>query len=139
MQVKDVMHQGVRWAAPTTTLGEIAKLMQTHNIGAIPIGDDDRLVGMVTDRDIVCRGLAKGLDPSKATARDVMSKGVFYCTETADVAEAAEIMEDKKVRRLPVLNAQKRMTGILSLGDISHAGEPQITAEVMEAVAARAA
>ena len=139
MQVKDVMHQGVCWAEPKTTLGEIAKLMQAHNIGAIPIGENDRLVGMVTDRDIVCRGLAKGLDLTKATARDVMTKGIFYCTETADVADAAEIMEDKKVRRLPVLNEQKRMTGILSLGDISHAGEPQITAEVMGAVAARAA
>jgi CBS domain-containing protein len=91
MQVKQAMHTGAQWVEPDTPLITLAQLMQQHNIGAIPIGENDRLVGMVTDRDIVCRGLAAGLDLSRATARDVMSKGIFYCNETQDVAEARNV------------------------------------------------
>jgi CBS domain-containing protein len=139
MRVKDAMHQGVYWVEPDTALTEIAQLMATHNIGAIPIGENDRLVGMVTERDIVCRGLAKGLELSNATARDVMTKGIFYTTETAEVAEAAAIMEKHKVRRLPVIDNRKRMTGMLSIGDVSHAGDRRLCGEILDAVAARAA
>lgn len=139
MRVKDAMHQGVHWVEPNTSLTEIAQLMKKHNIGAIPIGDNDRLVGMVTERDIVCRGLAKGLDLADATARDVMTKGIFYTTETAEVAEAAALMEKHKVRRLPVLNYSKRMTGMLSVGDVSHSVEQRLCGQILDAVAARAA
>ena len=139
MRVKDAMHQGVHWVESTTSLTEIAQLMKQHNIGAIPIGESDRLVGMVTERDIVCRGLAKGLDLADAKARDVMTKGIFYTTETAEVAEAAALMEKHKVRRLPVIDNRKRMTGMLSVGDVSHSGDAQLCGEILNAVAARAA
>jgi CBS domain-containing protein len=76
MKVKDVMHKGVDWVSPDTPVSELAKLMREHDIGAIPIGENDRLIGMVTDRDIVCKGLAEdSFDASNATARDVMTRG----------------------------------------------------------------
>lgn len=139
MKVKEAMHAGVYWVAPETSLCDVARLMQEHNVGAIPVGDADRLVGMVTDRDIVCRGLAAGLDLDTACASDVMSKGIFYTTETTEIAKAAEIMEANRVRRLPVINGSKRMTGMLSVGDISRAGEIELCGEVLEKAAARAA
>jgi CBS domain-containing protein len=120
MKVKDVMHKGVDWVNPETPIAEIAKLMREHDIGSIPIGDDDRLVGMVTDRDIVCKGLAQdGFDPSRATARDVMTSGIHCCREDDDLSKAVRHMETLKVRRLPVINKNKRMVGMLALGDIS--------------------
>jgi len=139
MQVKDAMHSGVYWISPSTTLAEVARLMNDHNVGALPIGEDDRLIGMITERDIVCRGLARGLDLASATAGDVMSRGIFYTNETASLSDAAKIMEANKVRRLPVLNSQKRMTGMLSIGDLSHAGECALCGEVLDAVGAQAA
>jgi CBS domain-containing protein len=139
MKVKQAMHTGAQWVEPDTALTTLARLMREHNIGAIPIGENDRLVGMVTDRDIVCRGLAAGLDLNRATARDVMSKGIFYCKDTEDVAEAARTMEEKKVRRLPVINQDKRLVGILSVGDISRTGERALCGEIVQAVAAHAA
>jgi len=135
MKVKDAMHKGVEWVEPDTPISKIATIMKKHDVGAIPVGENDRLIGMVTDRDIACRGLANGKDPARLTARDVMTKGIVHCREDEDLAEAARIMEQKKVRRLAVLNGGKRMVGILSIGDVSHAGSHALTAEVMTAVA----
>jgi CBS domain-containing protein len=139
MKVRQAMHAGAQWVEPGTPLTELARLMREHNIGAIPIGENDRLVGMVTDRDIVCRGLAAGLDLTSATARDVMSKGIFYCRDTQDVADAARTMEQKKVRRLPVIDQDKRLVGILSVGDISRSSDRALCGEIVQAVSARAA
>ncbi len=87
MKVKEVMHKGVDWVGPETPITEIAKLMRQHDVGSIPIGEDDKLVGMVTDRDIVCKGLAQnGFDARRATARDVMSEGIHCCREDDDLA-----------------------------------------------------
>jgi CBS domain-containing protein len=112
----------------------LARLMRAHDIGAIPIGENDRLIGMVTDRDIVCRCIAAGLDPNTATARDVMSEGIVFCLEKQELDDAARIMEMKKIRRLPVINGKKRMVGILSLGDVYHTGPRHVSGEVMHAV-----
>jgi len=139
MKVKEAMHTGAQWVQPDTPVATLAQLMQQHNIGAIPIGENDRLVGMVTDRDIVCRGLAAGLDLSCAAARDVMSKSIFYCEETQEVAEAARTMEQNKVRRLPVINQDKRLVGFLSIGDISRTDERSLCGEIVQAAAAPAA
>jgi CBS domain-containing protein len=136
MKVKDAMHKGAEWVDPTTPVPELAKLMKKLDVGAIPIGENDRLVGMVTDRDIACRGVADSKDCSTLTARDIMSKGIVYCSEAEDLADALRIMEQKKIRRLPVLDENKRMVGMLSLGDISHAASRELTGEVMAAVSA---
>ncbi|HML42615.1 MAG: CBS domain-containing protein [Hyphomicrobium zavarzinii] len=136
MKVKNAMHPGVQWVAPDTSVAKVAELMKTHDVGAIPVGENDRLIGIVTDRDITCRGVAAAKDCSKLTARDVMTKGIVYCNESEDLADAVRVMEQKQIRRLPVLNEAKRMVGMLSLGDVSHAGSRSLTGEVMAAVSA---
>jgi len=136
MKVKEVMHTGVSWVEPDTPVAEVAKKMRDEDIGAIPVGEDDRLIGMVTDRDITCRGTAEAANPREVTARDVMSKGIVYCRDEEDVEDALRIMEDKKIRRLPVLNREKRMVGMLSLGDISRRVPGSLSGEVMRAVSA---
>lgn len=136
MKVKDVMHQGAEWVPPQTPITDVARRMRDLDIGAVPVGENDRLIGMVTDRDIACRGLADGRDPGALTARDVMSEGIFYCRDDEDLEDALRIMEQKQVRRLPVINDQKRMVGMLSLGDIGDAASHELAGEVMAAVSA---
>jgi CBS domain-containing protein len=136
MKVKDIMHKGVEWVSPDTSVAAVAKRMQKHDIGAIPVGENDRLIGMVTDRDIALRAVAEGKDISKLTARDVMSKGVIWCRDSENVGAAALTMESKQVRRMPVIDDNKRMVGMLSLGDLSRAASQRITAEVTKAVSA---
>ena len=137
MKVKDVMHRGVDWVGPETPISELAKLMRDHDIGAIPIGENDRLIGMVTDRDIVCKGLAQdGFDAGRFTAREVMTAGIHCCREDDDLAKAVRHMEGLKIRRLPVVNKNKRMTGILSLGDLGQAAAPDLVTECVKKVSA---
>jgi CBS domain-containing protein len=137
MKVKDAMHKGVEWVGPDTPVIELAKMMRKHDIGAIPIGEDDRLIGMVTDRDIVCKGLAlERFDVERATARDVMSEGIHCCSEDDDLAKAVRHMESLRVRRLPVINKSKRMTGILSLGDLSQSAPGDLLSECVRSVSA---
>ena len=136
MKVKNAMHRGVTWADPGTSVEQLALWMRAHNIGAIPIGENDRLVGMVTDRDVVCRCIAAGLDPKTTTARDVMTEGIIFCLDKQELDDAARIMETKKVRRLPVINGKKRMIGMLSLGDVYHRAPDHLGGEVLQAVSA---
>jgi CBS domain-containing protein len=136
MKVKDVMHKGVSWVQPDASLTAIAKIMKTEDIGAVPVGENDRLVGMVTDRDIICRGLGNDKTPEKLTAKDVMTKGITYCRENEEVDDAIRIMESKQIRRLPVIDKDKRMVGMLSIGDISHSLPQEMSGEVMRAVSA---
>ena len=135
MKVKEAMHKGVEWVGPDAPVVELAKLMREHDVGAIPIGENDQLIGMVTDRDIVCKGLAKdGFDPDRATARDVMTPGIHCCSDDDDLAKAVRHMEALKVRRLPVINNSKRMVGILSLGDVSHSASGDLLSECVKSV-----
>jgi CBS domain-containing protein len=137
MKVKEAMHKGVEWVSPDTPVTEVAKLMHRHDIGAIPIGENDRLVGMVTDRDIVCRGLAQDrFDALRATVRDVMTPGIHCCREDDDLAKAVRYMETLKVRRLPVINKSKRMVGMLTLGDVSHSATGALVSECVKSVSA---
>jgi CBS domain-containing protein len=136
MKVKKAMHKGVTWVDPQTSVEQLARLMREHDIGAIPIGENDRLIGMVTDRDIICRCLAAGLDPKRTVARDVMTVGIIFCLDKQELDDAARVMETKKVRRLPVINGKKRMIGMLSLGDVYHTAPRHLGSEVMHAVSA---
>ena len=137
MKVKDVMHKGVDWVSPETPVTEIAKLMQAHDIGSIPIGEDDRLIGMVTDRDIVCKGLARnGFNAAQTTARDVMTEGIHCCRDDDDLAKAVQHMEKLKIRRLPVINKSKRMVGMISLGDVGQSASVELAAEYVKSVSA---
>ncbi len=136
MQVSEAMHNGVEWVAPDVPIAQLARTMKEKDIGAIPVGENDRLIGMVTDRDIAIRAFANGRDPTSLTARDVMSAGIVYCRTDEAVEDAVRIMEMKKIRRLPVINNDKRMVGMLSIGDISHASSQDIAGELMHSVAA---
>jgi len=136
MKVKDVMHSGVSWVGPDAKLKDIAKLMRKEDIGSVPVAEDDRLIGMVTDRDISCKGFSKGKKVKKMTARDVMSEGITYCRANEEVEDAIRIMESKKIRRLPVINKDKRLVGMLSIGDISHKLPQYLSGEFMQAVSA---
>lgn len=118
MRVSEVMTRGVECIGPDATLQEAAAKMKSLDVGPLPVCDNDRLVGMITDRDITVRATAEGGAPGDIRVRDVMTPEVFYCFEDASAEEAARMMEEKQVRRLVVLNRDKRMVGIVSLGDL---------------------
>ena len=118
MQVQEIMTRNVEHTNPNTTVRDVARKMRADNIGALPVGENDRLVGMVTDRDIVMRAVAEERSPGNTSVREVMSESVCYCFEDDDVAEAAKIMAEHQVRRLPVLNRDKRLVGIVALADL---------------------
>ena len=136
MKVKDVMHRGVAWVEPDTSIRDIARMMRDNDIGSVPVGENDRLVGIVTDRDIICRGVADSADCSALSARDVMSKPIIYCRADDELEYAIRIMEKNKVRRLPVIDKGKRLAGMLALGDISEIGGQEKAGEVMRSVSA---
>jgi CBS domain-containing protein len=130
MHVNEAMSTDVKIASPNQTLKEAAMIMAEIDAGILPVGDNDRLVGMITDRDIAVRGVAKGLKPD-AKVREVMSKEVMYCFEDDDIDDVALNMAELKVRRLPVLNREKRLIGIVSLGDIAMTDGPDMAGEAI--------
>jgi CBS domain-containing protein len=116
-------------------LAEIAEIMREEDTGAVPICENGKAVGMITDRDIVMRTLAQDVDPNQVLAQDIMSTPVVYCYDDEDFEVAAQIMEDKQIRRLAVLNDQKRLVGIVSLGDLAvRSHDERLVEEVMERV-----
>ena len=118
MQVNEAMTNDVKIASPNETIRDAARLMAQIDAGVLPVGQNDRLVGMITDRDIAIRAVAADKGP-QTPIRDIMSKEVLYCFEDDDVDDVVQNMADIKVRRLPVLKHEKRLVGILSLGDIA--------------------
>jgi CBS domain-containing protein len=118
MKVREAMTGDVCIANPEQSIREAACLMAEIDAGSLPVGENDRLVGMITDRDIAVRAVAVGQSP-ETKIRDVMSKEVLYCFEDEDLDDVARNMSNVKVRRLPVLNRDKRLVGILSVGDLA--------------------
>jgi CBS domain-containing protein len=118
MQVYDIMTPTVHIADPNMTIRDAARCMRADDVGALPVGENDRLVGMVTDRDIVVRAVAEARSPGNTTVREVMSKGICYCFEDDDAEGAAQVMAKHQVRRLPVLNRDKRLVGVVALADL---------------------
>jgi CBS domain-containing protein len=133
MRVSDAMTAAVRITNPQQTIAEAARMMADIDAGALPVGDGDRLVGMVTDRDIAIRAVALGKGP-QTLVQDVMSNEVLYCFADQDLDEVVQNMADIKVRRMPVLNREKRMIGILSLGDIALVDDPGVTGEALSEI-----
>ena len=136
MKVSEVMTRGAECTRPDASLREAAGRMKALDVGSLPVcGDSDRLVGMLTDRDITVRAVADGQDPKTARVQDVMTPDIIYCFEDQDVREAARLMEQQQVRRLAVLNRDKRLVGIVSLGDLAvKAGDEQLSGEALEQV-----
>jgi len=123
MQVKECMTAHVELGSPDMTVCDAAKKMREGDFGILPIQENDRLVGMLTDRDIVVRAIAEGKDPESTSVRDIMSPSVLYCFEDQTLEEVADNLGRNQVQRLPVLNRQKRLVGILSLGDLAQSIE----------------
>lgn len=119
MVINEVMTRDVKIAAPTDDLQHAAQLMESEDFGSLPVGENDRLVGMLSDRDIAIRAVARGLSPQECTVRDIMSSEVKYVFDDESIEDAAKMMGKLQVRRLPVLNRDKRLVGIVSLGDLA--------------------
>ena len=135
MKVNEIITHDPQVIRPETALIEAAQKMKSLDIGMLPVCDGDRLVGVITDRDITVRGVAQGSDPKTARVQEVMTPEVIYCFDDEDVKEAAKKMEEKQVRRLPVLNREKRLVGIVSLGDLAvRTGKEKLAGEVFERV-----
>ena len=135
MLAKDIMSKKPTFLSPSATIKEAANEMLNHDFGFIPVGENDRLIGAVTDRDIVVKAVAEGKDPNKTTLKDVMSEGIQFCFETDDLEKITNKMEKLQIRRLVVLDKDKRMTGIISLGDIvTKSKDARISSELTEAV-----
>lgn len=132
MQISEIMSRDLVIVSPSDSLQMVAQKMAEIDSGIMPVGEKDRLVGIVTDRDIVLRAVAKGKTPGKSTARDVMSPDIKYCYEDETLEDAARNMSTLQVKRLPVLNREKRLVGIVSLGDL--AMEPEADEQSKDAL-----
>jgi len=135
MKVSEMMSGSVCIARPQDTLAHAAGLMSRHDVGSLPVGDGDRLVGFLTDRDIVVRAVAGGLGP-EATVREVMSTEVKYCFEDEDIDHVARNMAQQQIRRLPVVDRDKRLVGIVSLGNFADSGDAGASQDLLRGVAA---
>jgi CBS domain-containing protein len=135
MQVKDIMSRNVEIASPDTLLTDAAEWMRGHDIGILPVCKDGKLVGVVTDRDITIRATANKLDLNLARCQDVMTPEVISCVEDQEIKDAGTLMQDHKIRRLPVIDHQQRLVGIVSLGDIAlGTGDTKLTGVSLQQV-----
>ena len=134
-RVADVMEREIRVASPDDSVQQLARLMREDDTGILPVGEGDRLVGMVTDRDVAVRLVAEGRDPAQTKVRDVMTADVRYVYEDEDIERVAENMAAQQVRRLPVMNRQKRLVGVVSIGDIAKGPHPSAATYALKGVA----
>ncbi len=135
MKLRDVMTQRVRSISPDSTLKEAAEQMRSLDAGSLPVCEAGKLLGIITDRDITVRSTAGDLRPSEAQVRDAMTNDLVYCFEDEDVDRAAELMERRQIRRLPILDRNMQLVGIVSLGDLAtRQHNHQLSGEVLEQV-----
>lgn len=133
MRVSEAMTRDVSVASPDQTIRDAARLMASIDAGVLPVGENDRLVGMITDRDIAVRAVAEGKSPD-TKVRDVMSDEVLYCFDDQDLDDVAKNMSEVKVRRLPVVNRDKRLVGILSMGDLARNENARTTGRTLAGI-----
>jgi CBS domain-containing protein len=135
MQLKDIMTRDVEVIHPDIMLEAAAARMDALNVGSLPVCDGDRLLGLITDRDIVVRATAAGSDPKTTRVRDAMTTDVIYGYDDQDVTSATRLMEEKQIRRLPVLNRGNRLVGIVSLGDLAvDTGNERLAGEALKQI-----
>lgn len=135
MRVHDIMTRGVQCIGPEASLQEAAARMKSLDVGTLPVCENDRLVGMLTDRDITVRATAEGEGPKVIHVRDIMTPDIVYCFDDQLVSEAAELMKENQIRRLVVLNRDKKLVGIVSLGDVAvETGDGELVGNTLEAV-----
>jgi len=133
-KVKDVMTKECEWIAPETTLMDAAKIMEEKDCGFLPVGENDKLIGMVTDRDITIRAVAKGKDAKLTTVREIMTEKTYYCYDDDKIEDACRAMGDLKVKRFPVVDSKKRLVGIVSFGDVSQAADSKSVGESQQLI-----
>ena len=133
MKISEIMTRDVQVVAPEDTLQTAAQMMAVYDFGMVPVGRDDRLIGMLTDRDITTRAVARGLNPADCQVGEVMSPEVNYVYDYETVEDAARSMSDLQVRRLPVLDRSKRLVGIVSLGDLA-VREPEPAGDALTSI-----
>jgi len=134
MKIQDVMTADVSFVGPDTPILEIARKMRDGDIGSTPVIENDRLAGIVTDRDIVVRVIAEGGDVRTKTARDAMSPGILYCYADDSVEAVLENMGGRQIRRLPVVDRDKRLVGVVSLGDLALSGKRKAAGEALQEI-----
>ena len=139
MKIADIMSSNVCLVGPDDTIQFAAPKMEESDIGFLPVGENDRLVGMITDRDIALRAVALGKDPKRTKVRDVMTDRVLYCSAGEDVEDAAENMAELRVRRMPIVDEDKRLVGVVSLGDIALRHRASTAGATLESVCRPAA
>ncbi len=133
MQIKDVMSRDVQVIPPDLPVKDAACKMRDFDTGFLPVGENDRLIGMITDRDIAVRAVAEGKDTRICQVRDAMTKEVVYCFEDQDTEDAADLMSDRQLHRLPILSRDKRLVGVLSVGDLARKVAGQVS-KAMEGI-----
>ena len=133
MKVSDAMSRDVQVASPTQSIRNAAKVMAKIDAGVLPVGEHDRLIGIITDRDIAIRAVAEGKAPT-TKVRDIMSDEVLYCFEDQDLDEVARNMSIMKIRRLPVVNRDKRLVGIISFGDLAGNEDPSTAGQAISEI-----
>lgn len=133
-RVSDILTRDVETIRPDLPVREAAQRMRSMDVGALPVCDGRRLLGMVTDRDITVRIVADGRDPSQTPVQDAMTPDIAYVFEDDDVRRAAEIMEQRQIRRLPVVNRDKQLVGIVSLGDVAVAGDDRLSGDALQQI-----
>ena len=134
MNVSEVMSPNVEWIKPDMKLSDAAVRMRDLDVGMLPIGDGERLVGVITDRDIVVRSVAESRSASETPVSDAMSDKVLYLYEDQDVNEAAKSMADNAVRRMPVVDRDKNLKGVVSLGDLAKKGSETIAGDTLQRI-----
>lgn len=134
MLVKEIMSGTVQWVEPDSTILDAAGKMRQFNVGSLPVKGKDGLAGIITDRDIACRCVAEGWDPETATVKEAMTKQLSWCFDDARVDEAAQKMESKKVRRLPVLNHRDELVGMVTASDVASRASQKLSGHVIAEV-----
>lgn len=135
MKLKDVMTRNVEVISPDATIREAASKMKSLDVGPLPVCDGRRVLGMITDRDLTVRATAEGRDPNTTRVREVMTSEVLTCTEDDDVKDAAKLMQKEQVRRLLVLDRDKQLAGIVSIGDLAvEAGNDKLIGQTLEQI-----
>jgi CBS domain-containing protein len=135
MKINEIMTTDFTMIDSTTSLIEAAEKMKSLNVGFLPVKEGTRLIGLITDRDLVIRGLAEGLNPGSTQVKDIISSEIVYCYEDDSVEDAARLMEDHQIRRLMVVNHDQTPVGVVSLGDLAvKLGEDRLSGEVLERI-----
>ena len=139
MKIKQIETTDPEVISPDAFICEAARKMEEHDIGMLPVYDGEELVGAVTDRDLVIRAMARGYDPLNTKVRDVMTPNLCCCSEDDEIEDVAHVMEERQIRRIPILDGNQQLVGIVSLGDLAtRSRDRRLTEEVLEYVSQHA-